>query len=255
MPAPGRAGSSVAAPPVHMGLLDVGAKQLGIELGAFQIDQFHLYYREMLAWNPRANLTRVTGPEEVQTRHFVDSLSIVSGLPDGALSPGVSLVDVGSGAGLPGIPLKIAYPGTALVLLEANGKKAAFLESLVNVLELNDVRVVRGRAEDAGHREDLREAFDVVVSRAVAPLEVLVELTLPFCRVGGVTIAQKGADPGGELARARSAISLLGGGDPRAHIVTPPGSPVARSLVVTDKVRATPCRFPRRPGIPAKRPL
>ena len=237
-----------------MGLSD-GASRIGVRLDALQVERFELYYREMLAWNSRVNLTRVTGLEEVQTRHFLDSLSIVSGLPDGALDPGANLIDVGSGAGLPGVPLKIAYPGVALVLLEANRKKAAFLESLVGVLELDDARVVWSRAEEAGRRQDLREAFDVVVSRAVAPLEVLVELTLPFCKVGGVAVAQKGADVDGEVGRALKAVRLLGGGETRTYAVTPPGSPVARSLVVTDKTGATPERFPRRPGIPAKRPL
>ena len=224
-------------------------------LDGVQVEQFELYCREMLAWNSRVNLTRVTGPDEVWTRHFLDSLSVAWGLPDGALGPEVSLIDVGSGAGLPGVPLKIAYPEVALVLLEANGKKAAFLENLVGMLGLEDARVVRSRAEDAGRRHDLREAFDVVVSRAVAPLEVLVELTLPFCKVGGVAVAQKGAGVEGEVERARNAVRLLGGGEPRTYGVTPPGSDVARSLVVVDKVRGTPERFPRRPGIPAKRPL
>ena len=238
-----------------MDLLGDGASRLGIQLDDFQIGQFARYYREILAWNSRVNLTRVTGHEEVQTRHFVDSLSIVSGLPDGALDPGVSLIDVGSGAGLPGVPLKIAYPETTVVLLEANGRKAAFLENLVRVLDLEGVRVVRSRAEEAGHSRDLREAFDVAVSRAVAQLEVLVELTLPFCKVGGVTIAQKGADVSAELERARNAIHLLGGGEAWTKEVRPTGSPVSRSLVVTEKVVATLDRFPRRPGIPAKRPL
>ena len=147
-----------------MDLLGDGASRLGIQLDDFQIGQFARYYREILAWNSRVNLTRVTGPEEVQTRHFVDSLSAASALPDGGLVPGSSLIDVGSGAGLPGVPLKIAYPETTVVLLEANGRKAAFLENLVRVLELKDVRVVRSRAEEAGHSRDLREAFDVAVS-------------------------------------------------------------------------------------------
>ena len=238
-----------------MHLLSDGASRLGVQLDDFQIGQFERYYLEILAWNSKVNLTRVTSLKEVQTRHFVDSLSIMVGLPDAALCHGVSLIDVGSGAGLPGVPLKIAYPGATLVLLEASLKKAAFLEHLVRVLEMEDVRVVRSRAEEAGHCQDLREAFDLVVSRAVAPLEVLAEFTLPFCKVGGVAIAQKGVDVSAEVERARSAIRLLGGGETRTREVRPPGSEVARSLVVTDKLKATPGRFPRRPGIPAKRPL
>lgn len=256
MPTPGATAPSVAvSPPAQMGLLVVGARELGIELDDVQIERFQRYYTEILAWNRRANLTSVTGPDEVRTRHFIDSLSVIKGLRHGALSTGPKLIDVGSGAGLPGVPLKIAHPEASVVLLEANGKKAAFLEELVRTLGLYDVTVVRSRAEEAAHRDDLREAFDVVVSRAVASLDVLVELTLPFCRVGGVAVAQKGAEVGLELSRARNAISLLGGGVSRTHRITPPGSDVARSIVVTDKVRETPSRYPRRPGIPAKRPL
>ena len=238
-----------------MGLLAAGARELGIELDDAQIGRFQLYYTEILSWNRRASLTSVTGPDEVQTRHFIDSLSLVKGLRRGTLHAGTKLVDVGSGAGLPGVPLKIAFPETALVLLESNGRKAAFLEGLIRTLGLDDVTVVRSRAEEAGRRDDLREAFDLVVSRAVAPLAVLAELTLPFCKVGGVAIAQKGAGVGDELRRAANAIAILGGGESRTHIITPPGGEVARSLVVTCKVKPTPDRFPRRPGIPAKRPL
>ncbi len=238
-----------------MGLLVVGARELGVELDGVQIDRFQRYYSEILAWNRRASLTSVTGPDEVQTRHFIDSLTVLKGLRTGALGSGTRLIDVGSGAGLPGVPLKIAFPETAVVLLEANGKKAAFLEDLVRTLGLDGVEVVRARSEEAAHREDLREAFDVVVSRAVALLDVLVEFTLPFCRVGGVAVAQKGADVDSELSRAGHAISLLGGGASRTHRISPPGSDVARSLVLIDKVSETPARYPRRPGIPAKRPL
>jgi len=238
-----------------MALLIAGAAQLGIELDSVQAGQFESHLRQMLAWNARAGLTRVTDPDEVQARHFVDSLSITECLPSDSLGPGTSLIDVGSGAGLPGVPLKIAFPSASLALLEANGKKAAFLQGLVGALGLEDAGVVQARAEDAGRRQDLRERFDLVVSRAVAPLEVLVELTLPLCRVGGVVVAQKGEDVKAELDSASNGIELLGGGNTRVCTITPPGSPMARSLVVIDKVSATPGRFPRRPGIPAKRPL
>ncbi len=256
MPAQGGAAPPVvASQPPQMGLLTAGSRELGIDLDDVQIGRFQLYYREILSWNRRASLTRVTGRDEVQTRHFVDSLSVVSGLRRETLGAGTKLIDVGSGAGLPGVPLKIAFPEMAVVLLEANGKKAEFLEMLARTLELDEVTVVRARAEDAGHRDDLREAFDLVASRAVAPLAVLAELTLPFCKVGGVAIAQKGAEVGDELDRAGSAIATLGGGEHRTHVITPPGSDVPRSLVVTAKVTPTPDKFPRRPGIPAKRPL
>ena len=254
-PSVGTAPPVAASQPEQMGLLAVGARELGIALDDAQISRFQLYHREILSWNRRANLTRVTDPDEVQTRHFIDSLSVVRALPRGALGADTKLIDVGSGAGLPGVPLKIAFPALNLVLLEANGKKAEFLTHLARTLELDGVTVFGSRAEEAGHRDDLREAFDLVVSRAVAPMDVLAELTLPFCRVGGVAIAQKGADVGDELGRATDAIAILGGAESRTHVITPPGGDVARSLVVTEKVMSTPARYPRRPGIPAKRPL
>ncbi len=238
-----------------MDLLIAGAKELGVGIDARQVRQFEMYYREMLEGNSRMSLTGVTDWEETQTRHFVDSLSVAAALPRRMFQAGEALMDVGSGGGLPGVPLKIAYPEVSVTLLEANGKKAAFLRRLVEVLGLSGVSVVRGRAEEAGHRPELRERFGLVVSRAVARLDALAELTLPFCRVGGTTIAQKGPDVRREVDLARNAIEALGGGDVRVIEARPAGSPAPRTLVAVSKARPTPKRFPRRPGIPSKRPL
>ena len=165
------------------------------------------------------------------------------------------MLDVGSGAGLPGVPLAIAHPGLSVTLLEATRKKAVFLEHLIGELELDTTGVLAGRAETLAHDTDLRETFDVVTSRAVARLPVLAELTLPFCQVGGTVVAQKARGAMPEIEDAEDAIGLLGGRLREAMPVTVPGSNVRRLLVTIDKQTPTPDRYPRRPGIPSKRPL
>ena len=231
-----------------------GASQLGLELDASQLDRFERFYCEMVDWNRRINLTSVTEYEEVQTRHFLDSLTVAAAIPSGILR-GARLLDVGSGAGLPGVPLAIARPGLSVTLLEATRKKAAFLEHLVGELGLDTTDVLAGRAEILARDPALRERFDVVASRAVARLPVLAELTLPFCRVGGIVVAQKARGATTEIEDAEDAIGRLGGRLREAMPVTVPGSNVRRLLVTIDKRAPTPDRYPRRPGIPSKRPL
>jgi 16S rRNA (guanine527-N7)-methyltransferase len=162
---------------------------------------------------------------------------------------------VGSGAGFPGLPLKIACPDLRLTLLEATGKKAEFLTEVVNRLGLTDVTVLNARAEQAGHDPAHRAAYDLAVARALAAMPVLAELTLPFVRPGGLVIAQKGEDPAAEVEAAQAAFHRLGGRLRRVLPVSLPGLAAARHLVVVEKVAATPDRYPRRPGMPAKRPL
>ena len=231
-----------------------GAGKLGIELDASQLDRFESFYQEMVDWNRRINLTSVTEYEEVQTRHFLDSLSVSAAIP-GDMPRGARLLDVGSGAGLPGVPLAIAHSGLSVTLLEATEKKAAFLEHVVGSLKLGGVGVLTGRAETLAHDVELRERFDFVASRAVAKLSVLVELTLPFCRVGGLVVAQKALGAQQEIEDAESAIALLGGKLRSVTPITVPESNVTRLLVTIDKRTPTPSRYPRRPGIPLKRPL
>lgn len=235
--------------------LVTGAARLGLSLTEGQLASFEIYYRELVAWNERVNLTAVTACEEVQTRHFLDSLAcspVVPALPEGGR---MRAIDVGSGAGLPGLPLKIVWPGLRLTLLEATGKKVAFLEHLVGVLALEGVTVLHGRAEELAHDPAHRESYDLVLARALAQMATLAELTLPFSRPGGLVIAPKGADVAEEVRAAARAIALLGG---RLRRVVPLDlSPLLspRSLVVLDKVSATPGKYPRRPGVPAKKPL
>ncbi len=200
------------------------------------------------------NLTAITDYEEVQVKHFLDSLTVVQvfNLP---LSKGMKFIDVGTGAGMPGIPLKILLPDIELVLLDATKKKTNFLEHIIRRLELKEVEIVEGRAEETAHRSEYRQQFDVVLSRAVAELSILVELTLPFCVVGGRLITQKKGDLKAELKTAQQAISLLGGELADVKSIDLPEFSDGRCLVVINKVRETPVQYPRHPGIPAKRPL
>ncbi len=232
-----------------------GAATLGIQLDRAQIEQFHRYYRELVDWSKRINLTTVTGWEEVQTRHFLDSLSVSVVLPAGLLGSGGRILDLGSGAGFPGLPLGIAFPGLNVTLMDSTAKRTAFLAHVVEMLGLGNVEVRTGRAEALGHDPALRESFDAVLSRAVAHLSVLAELCLPFCRLGGVVVAQKMLGVDDEIRRAHRAIETMGGRLRGVEEITFEGSEGAKGLVVIEKNSPTPAGYPRRPGIPAKRPL
>jgi len=235
--------------------LKSGAQKLGIHLSQKQLEQFNIYYQELVDWNRKVNLTSITGYEEVQVRHFLDSLTVTLALKPLAGGESFSVIDIGTGAGLPGIPLRILLPDIGLVLLEATAKKARFLEHLIAKLGLDNVEVVVGRAEEVAHNAQYREKFDLVLSRAVASLPTLAELTLPFCTVGGCFIAQKSGAIGVELSRASKAITVLGGNLREVKAIELEEFTDKRYLVVIGKVIPTPPQYPRRPGIPAKRPL
>jgi len=237
-----------------MDLLASGAHKIGVSLSSAQLKLFETYCRELTAWNSKFNLTAITDYKEVQARHFLDSLSVALALPQ-PLPPGLMLLDVGAGAGFPGIPLKIAYSSFNLTLLEATGKKAAFLKHAVSLLGLDGVNIIAERAEDAAHHEELREKYDAVVSRAVAELPSLMELTLPFCRVGGRVIAQKKGRVQEEIDASTGAMQLLGGRLSEVKEVMVPGLDDRRFLVVIEKIAPTPLKYPRRAGMPVKRPL
>ena len=238
----------------RLGLLTAGCRAIGLELSQHQEEQFARYSRFMLEANERVNLTAIKDPAEVETLHFLDSLTVVAALPETTLRGG-RVLDVGSGAGLPGVALKIAYPGIRLDLLEATGKKVAFLRDLLAHLELPDVMVQHGRAEDLAHDPSLRGAFDAVVARGVAKMAALAELTLPYLRVGGVLAAHKKDNVGPELLAAAKAVSLLGGAAPELRPVSAPGLEDGRALAVVEKVAATPKGYPRQAGMPIKRPI
>ncbi len=238
-----------------METLNVGAIKLGLHLNPRQLEQFHIYYQELLDWNQRVNLTTITGCEDVQIKHFLDSLTVSLAWRQPIGSADFRLIDVGTGAGMPGLPLKIVFPDIRLVLLEATAKKAAFLHHLKQKLGLDNVEIVAGRAEDVAHQAQYRGRFDIVLSRAVASLPTVVELTLPFCTIGGCFIAQKKGAIGLEISRAAKAISLLGGNLRQVKRVDLEEFTDERWLVIIDKVSPTPELYPRRPGMPSKRPL
>jgi 16S rRNA (guanine527-N7)-methyltransferase len=234
-----------------------GASGLGLRLTAAQQAAFQLYYEDLVAWNQRFNLTAITEYEQVQIRHFLDSLScLMAKETRQALNQSQSrLLDVGTGAGFPGIPLKLVCPDTHLTLLEATGKKVRFLEHVVTHLNLQQVMVIKGRAEDLAHDPAHRQQYNLVLARAVAELPVVAEYTLPFCKLGGWVVAQKGEAGAAEAWTAERAITLLGGELRRVVPVELPGLPEDRSLIVIEKTGPTPAAYPRRPGIPSKRPL
>jgi 16S rRNA (guanine527-N7)-methyltransferase len=234
-------------------LVDGTQRLLGLTLTRRQRQAFYLYYQELLSWNARFNLTAITDSEGVQIRHFLDSLSCLLAIRD--IQRGQSLIDVGSGAGFPGLPLKIVYPSLRLTLLEATGKKTDFLRHVVDLLELRDVTVIHNRAEQIGQDPLHREAYDWVTARAVAAMPTLIEYLLPLCRLGGHCVAQKGEDAAAEVASAEPAVLLLGGYLNRLVRVELPGLAETRYLVVIDKIARTPVQYPRPPGRPAKRPL
>jgi len=233
-----------------------GAQKLGINLNDKQITQFKLYYQELVGWNKKFNLTTITDYQEVQLKHFLDSLTVISALTEEELrQPGFSIIDIGTGAGFPGIPLKVFLPQSRLVLLDSKAKKAAFLQHVIEQLELDDVEVVVGRAEEIAHRPLLRENFTLVVSRAVASLPTLVELALPFCQMGGKFIAQKKGQIEQELVQAGKAIDVLGGELNQVKKVELEELSDERYLVIIDKISPSPEKYPRRAGTPTRRPI
>ncbi len=227
-----------------------GAEALGLALSPHQQEMFETYYQELVEWNQRLNLTAIVDYREVQTRHFVDSLSVAL-----ALGPGAErVIDIGTGAGFPGLPLKILLPHLKVVLLESVAKKTAFLSHLVARLGLEGVEVLTARAEEVAHRPGYRESFDAVLGRALAPLAVMAELALPLARKGGRAIAQKKGDISSEMATAARSIGLMGGRVMEIREVAAPGLEHHR-LIVLEKVAPTPEAYPRRAGMPAKRPI
>lgn len=224
----------------------------GIHLSDVQTEQFLVYYEMLTEWNQMMNLTAITEYEDVMKKHFVDSISLVKAID---LSEDLSLIDVGTGAGFPGLALKIAFPNLKVTLLDSLNKRIQFLDAVIDKLELNDIETIHGRAEDFAKQEKLREKYDLCVSRAVANLSTLSEYCLPFVKVNGLFISYKSEKIVEELAAAGNAISILGGHvDGQVDFILP-NSDVYRNLVVIKKLNETPEKYPRKSGLPSKAPL
>jgi len=233
-----------------------GAGKLDIKLNTRQVKQFELYYQELIEWNKKINLTAITDYSSVQVKHFLDSLTITLALSEEEVaSPDFKIVDIGTGAGFPGVPLRILFPQPRLVLLEPTTKKTAFLHHIIRKLELQNVEVLNSRAEEAAHLPAYREQFALVLSRAVALLPTLVELTLPFCRIGGRFIGQKKGEIDQEITGAKKAIAVLGGRLDQTKKIELDEFTDARYLVIIDKISSTPSEYPRRTGVPKRRPI
>lgn len=248
------------SPPLNLDLLRAGCHQLGISLSEHQIQQFQIYARELTLWNQKYNLTAITDVIGIQTKHFLDSLA---GLPLMAAEIGESLplqtplhmVDTGTGAGFPAIPLKIAAPKLKLTLIDGTHKKVEFLDHITTELALDAVTTVQGRAEELGRNPSYRGQYDLATARAVAPLNTLVEYLLPLLRRNGLAVIYKGANIASEFMAARQAIEVLGGETVRLAPIDVPFLDQKRHILLIKKVRRTPNQYPRGQGLPRKRPL
>lgn len=238
-----------------MNILSDVAADFGVELTPAQLDKFQTFYEHLVDWNQRINLTGITAYEDVQIKHFADSLALVPAVRTDTHEGQVSLVDIGAGAGFPGLPLKIARPAWQVTLVESTRKKTKFIEHMIYTLGLEGVVAVWGRAEEIGQDSGYRGQFDVAVARAVAEMAVLVEYALPLLRVGGQFVAQKGTEPADEVQRATRALEVMGGAHRSTIPYSLPGFDDALHLVIIEKVAPTPEKYPRRPGMPEKRPI
>ena len=233
-------------------ILTARAAEAGIPLTAEQVGQFSVYNEMLLDWNTRMNLTALTAPEDVAVKHIIDSLTAY----DAALFDGArTLIDVGTGAGLPGIPLAVYAPHLTVTLLDSLNKRVRFLMEVTAAMGLPNVRCIHARAEEAARTAEHRAAYDIAVSRAVARLPVLLEYALPFVRVGGTLLALKGRAYAEEQKEARRAAEVLGGGRITARPVHLPGLDDVRAILTVTKERQTPAAYPRGGGAPTRRPI
>ncbi len=231
-----------------------GCRDLGISLLQEQIEQFYQYYGILIEWNERMNLTAITEWEEVVHKHFIDSLSLIRAI-DSWEDTRIQLIDVGTGAGFPGIPLKIAFPFLSVTLLDSLNKRVTFLQEVIEKLSLSDIIALHGRAEDFGRNKEYREKFDICVSRAVANIATLSEYCVPFIRTGGLFVAYKSGKIEEELETGKRAIEILGGEIQKNVSFVLPGTDAKRNLLVIKKVRTTGKRYPRKAGMPGKEPI
>lgn len=233
-------------------ILTDGCEALGITLSDRQIEQFLLYYEYLIEKNKVMNLTAITEYEDVMVKHFLDSLSIVKAIDMKSVS---SVLDLGTGAGFPGIPLKIAFPEIEIVLLDSLNKRIRFLEEVIEKCRFDKIAAIHARAEELAKKKEYREQFDLCVSRAVANLSSLSEYCIPYVKCGGRFISYKSGNIDMELEEAERAIGILGGSAPEKISFSIPNTNIERTLIIISKEKETPAKYPRKAGLPAKDPL
>lgn len=225
-------------------------KQFEISLEEIQLEQFYNYMLLLLEWNEKINLTAIVEPEEIIEKHFIDSISISQ-----YIKSNDSILDIGTGAGFPGIPLKIIMPNTKITLLDSLNKRILFLNTTIDKLKLCNIKAFHGRAEEFNRQINIRESFDTVTSRAVAKLNVLLEYMLPFVKIGGTCICMKSSEIQEELQEAEKAIKLLGGEIRSIEEIILEGTNIKRKIVIIEKIKQTPKQYPRKAGMPSKEPI
>ena len=236
-------------------LFNQGLEELGIDLSNDQIEQFVKFYEMLVEKNKVMNLTGITEFNEVIVKHFIDSLALVKVIDKDKLADDISIIDIGTGAGFPGIPLKIAFPEIKITLLDSLNKRINFLKEVSEELGFDNIEFIHGRSEDFGRNPQYREQFDICVSRAVANLATLSEFCVPFVKVGGSFVSYKAGDCGEEVSTSIKAVEKMGGKIEKQLEYIVPTSDLNRVLLVIDKEKATPKSFPRKAGIPAKEPI
>lgn len=238
----------------NTGQFEKDLDELGIKLSSRQIQQFMEYYELLMEWNSFMNLTGITDYEEVLKKHFIDSLSLIKAIDFNSESE-IKLIDIGTGAGFPGIPLKIAFPYIHVTLLDSLHKRVKFLDEVIVRLSLGNIITIHGRAEDYSKPGKLRESFDLSVSRAVANLSTLSEYCIPFVRVGGSFVSYKSEKLTEEIKAAQNSVAVLGGKIESQIEFMIPSSDIYRNLLVIKKMKKTPAKYPRKAGLPLKEPI
>lgn len=226
------------------------AQEIGYTLQEEQLEQFFTYKELLIEWNKKMNLTAIEQEEDIITKHFIDSLSIASYIPDTT-----KIIDIGTGAGFPGIPLKILKKDLSITLLDSLNKRITFLEEVIRNLSLENIQAVHARAEELAHKEEYREQYDIAVSRAVAPMHTLLEYMLPYVKIGGKCICMKGPNLQEESKDLQNCLETLGGKIEKIEEIVLPETEIKRNIMLIKKENKTPKKYPRNPGMPSKKPL